>query len=229
MSSPDDAASLLERARRARDSLDSRLLLAAAVTRVGLEVGARAVVAGGTSVDFYAAGATGTSEALPAKWQTSGDVDLVVLAVQGSRSLRADLLAALETRLGMRPRYHMPGVARVVDVPDYAFGLEVVGEELRGDPRGDRVFTILVDGVHPVFFRGPEDTILSYAESGWHMRHARDWERALAVYSAMKDRLDLRWMVEEASRRGYGEALDAVLKMRPSPWKPLRPGGEEPA
>lgn len=227
MSSPDVAVSLLERARAARDSLDARLLVAAAVTRVALEVGCRAVVAGGTSVDFFAAGATGTSEGLPAKWETSGDVDVVVLAVDPGASARADVLSALESRLGLRPRYHGPGHARVVDVPDFGYGLEIVGTELRGDPRGSRVFTILIDGVHPVHFRGPEDTILSYAESGWHMRHGRDWERALAVYAAMKDHLDVRWMVEEAARRGYGDALDAVMKQRPSPWLPQRAWEDE--
>lgn len=219
------AASLLERARLARDSLDSRLWLAAAVQRVALGVGARSVVAGGTSVDFYAAGATGTSESLPAKWQASADVDLVVFAIEGWSDARANVLRALEDVLGLRPRY-LAGTARVVDVPDYAYGLEIVGDELRGDARGERVFTVLLEGEHPVTFRGPEDTILSYAESGWHLRHDRDWERALAVFSAMREKLDIPWMIDEAERRGQRPAIDAVLRLEPSPWK-RRPAPED--
>lgn len=219
MTDPNVAASLLNRARSARDSLDSRLLLAAAVQRVALSVGARTVVTGGTAVDFFAAGATGTSESLPAKWQASGDVDVVVFAVEGWADVKPDVLRALETQLGLQPYSNLPGVARVVDVPNYAYGLEFVGRELRGDERAERVYTVLLDGEHPVTFRGPEDVILSYAESGWHLHHDRDWERALAVYAAMKDILDMRFLVEEAGRRRQTQPIDAVLKQHPSPWR----------
>lgn len=213
-------ASLLERARRASDSLDARLFLAAAVQRVALGVGARSVVTGGTAVDFYAAGATGTSEALPLKWESSGDVDLVVLSVDGWGDLKHDVLAALSARLGLQQRF--AGIPRVVDVPDFPYGLELVGSELNGDPKGERVFTVLLEGEHPISFRGPEDVILAYAESGWHMRHTRDWERALAVYAAMKDRVDLPWLVREAERRRKGEVLRAVMGLQPSPWRTPR-------
>ena len=220
MTGPAVEASLLERARRAADSLDARLFLAAAVQHVALSVGARSVVTGGTAVDFYAAGATGTSEGLPLKWQSSADVDLVVVSVDGWSDLKMDVLAALEARLGLRLRF--AGIPRVVDVPDFAYGLELVGSELNGDPRGERVFTVMLEGEHPISFRGPEDVILSYAESGWHMRHARDWERALAVYAAMRDHLDLPWLVREAQRRRKGEVLKAVMALRPSPWRSPR-------
>lgn len=217
MPSSDVAASLLERARAARDSLDARILLAAAINRVALEIGTRAVVSGGTAVDFYAAGATGTSEGYPVKWAPSGDVDVVVLSVDGSRATAADLREALASRLGLKPRYH--GTPRVIDVPDFAYGLDIFASELERDPKGERVLTILVDDVHPVHFRGPEDSILAYAESGYDTRHSRDWERALAMYAAMKDRLDLPWMIAEADRRGQRAVLDAVLAMKPSPWR----------
>jgi hypothetical protein len=216
---PSGAVSLLERARAAADSLEARLLLAAAVQEVALGVGARCVVSGGTAVDFYAAGALGTSESLPAKWQGSHDVDLVVFAFQGLRNVRADVLAALEDVLGLQPQYQLPGVARVVDVPSFPYGLEIVGDELNGDPKAERVFTVLLDERHPLTLRGPEDVILAYAESGWDTRHGRDWERALAVYAAMRDRLDVRWMIDEARRRGKDEVLQAIMQMRPSPWR----------
>lgn len=221
MTGPAVEAFLLERARRATDSLDARLFLAAAVQRVALTVGARSVVTGGTAVDFYAAGATGTSEALPLKWQASADVNLVVIAVNGWSDLKLDVIAALEARLGLKQRF--AGIPRVVDVPDFAYGLELVGSELNGDPRGERVFTVMLEGEHPISFRGPEDVILAYAESGWHMRHARDWERALAVYAAMKPHLDVPWLVREAERRRKGEVLRAVMEQRPSPWRTLPP------
>ena len=87
--------------------------------------------------------------------------------------------------------------------------------ELTGDPRAERAVTVLVDNEHPVTFRSPEDTILAYAESGAHFRHQRDWERALAVYSAMKDRLDLAFLVAEADRRGQRDVIDRILRMEP--------------
>lgn len=214
MSPPNVAVSLLERARAASDPLEARLLLSAAVQRVAMGVGARSVVSGGTAVDFYAAGATGTSEGWPAKWAGSYDVDVVALPVQRYDSVRTVLLAALEDELGLQPVWH-GGTARIVRVPDFQFGLDLVGEELRGDPMGDRVFTVLVDDLHPVSFRGPEDVILSYAESGWDTFHSRDWERALAVCNAMRAKLDVAWMLDESARRGQRHVLEAVLRGEP--------------
>lgn len=217
MAGQDVAASLLERARASRDDLDARLLLAAAVNRIAIEIGLRSIVSGGTAVDFYAANASGTSEGYPAKWAPSGDVDIVAIAVEGSRSAPAELRDALAARLGLRPRYE--GTPRVIEVPDLDYGLDVFASELERDPKAERVVTILIDDVHPVHLRGPEDTILAYAESGWHTRHSRDWERALAVYSAMKDRVDLPWMFREADRRKQRAALEAVVALKPSPWR----------
>lgn len=212
-----DAASLLERARRATDDLEVRLLLAAAVQQAALAVGARMVLTGGTAADFYASGALGTSEAYPAKWRPSADVDVVVLSVQPWKEARTPLLRVLE-QLGMSPRW-MGDTARVVDVPGVPFTLEIVGEELNGDPKGERVVTVLLDGVAPLTIRGPEDVILAYAESGWHLRHGGDWTRALAIYATMRDRLDHARMHEEAQRRGQAEVLARIERQ-----EPLRPG-----
>jgi hypothetical protein len=211
---PGDAASLLKKARETRDDLEARLYLAAAVQRVALEVGARCVVSGGTSVDFYAGGAVGRSEAYPALWRASGDVDLVVFAIRGYASVRVKVLKALESTLGLRPRW-MGDTARVVEVPDFPFGLEIVGDELNLDPLGENVLTVMLDGVHPVTLRGPEEVILAYAESGWHTRHTRDWERALAVYSAMKEHLDVDHLLRLAEARGQSQVIARVLAMQP--------------
>lgn len=217
MAGKDVAASLLERACASRDDLDARLLLAAAVNRIALEIGTRAIVSGGTAVDFYAANASGTSEGYPAKWAPSGDVDIVAIAVEGSRAAPEELRRALGQRLGLHPRH--AGLPRAIDVPGFPYGLDVFAGELERDPRAERVVTILIDDIHPVHVRGPEDTILAYAESGWDTHHSRDWERALAVFSAMRDRVDLPWMFAEADRRRQRHVLDAVVGLRPSPWK----------
>lgn len=208
------AASLLDRARRANDALVARVLLAAAVQRVARGAGARCVVSDGTAVDFFAAGATGTSEAFPAKWAASYDVDVVAMPVVRYEAVRERLLRALEDQLDLQPQ-RRAGSARVVVVPDFRFGLEFVGDELNGDPLGERVFTVMVDDVHPVSFRGPEDVVLAYAESGWDTFHARDWERALAVARAMRDRLDVTWMLDEGSRRGRRAIVEAILRGEP--------------
>lgn len=217
MTSSDVAVSLLDRARKAADGLDARILLAASVNRIALEIGSRTIASGGTAVDFYAAGASGTSESYPAKWAPSGDVDLVVMEVPGSNATIDTLRDALGTRLGLHPRH--PGVRRAIDVPDFPYGLDIFASDLERDPQGERVVTILVDSIHPVHFRGPEDTILAYGESGWDTRHSRDWERALAMYSAMKEKVDLPWMYAEADRRKQRRVLDAIVRGEPSPWR----------
>lgn len=212
-----DAASLLERARTSRDELEVRLLLAACVGQAALAAGARSVLTGGTAADFYASSALGTSSAYPLKWRPSQDVDVVVLSIEPFREARGPLLSELE-KLGMVPRY-VGNTARAIDVPGVPYLLEIVGEELSRDPRGERVVTVLLDGETPLTIRSPEDVILAYAESGWHLRHGGDWLRALAVYSAMKDRLDHARMEEEAAKRGQLDPLAAVIRQEPSPWR----------
>ncbi|GEM_PF-7088156 len=212
----DDAASLLERARGEEDELASRLLLSAAVQAAGLAVGVRVVLTGGTAADFYAAGTLGTSEAYPALWRPSADVDVVVLAIEPYKPARDLMLRELE-RMGLKPRWSA-GTARAIDVPDFPFLLEIVGEEL-GVGRDERPITVLLDGTIPLTVRSPEDVILAYAESGWHLRHGGDWTRALAVYAAMRDRLDLEYLRDEAARRRQSAPLDAVMALRPSPWR----------
>ncbi|HUR68797.1 MAG TPA: hypothetical protein VM370_06080 [Candidatus Thermoplasmatota archaeon] len=187
------------------------------MNRVALEIGSRAIVSGGTAVDFYAANASGTSEGYPAKWRPSGDVDVVVLSAEGALPGAERLQDALGRRLGITPLF--PGAPRAMRIDRFAYGLDVFGSELERDPKGERVVTVLIDDVHPVHVRGPEDTILAYGESGWDTRFTRDWERALAAFAAMKDRLDLSWMYAEADRRKQRRVVDAVVAMRPSPWR----------
>ena len=212
------AADLLARARTTRDNLASRMLVAAAIEQVAMTIGARAILTGGTAVDFYASHAFGTSEGYPVKWRPSADVDIVVMKVEGPGDPRAGMIDAL-VKLGLKPRW-FGDTARIIDIPDYPFTLEIVGDELNRDPEAKHVLTVLLDDRWPVTLRGPEDVILAYAESGLHMRHRGDWERALGVYEAMRDRLDMAWMVEEAKRRGQSRALDLVTALTPTPWNP---------
>lgn len=214
---PIDAASLLERARTSPDELEARLFLAAAVGQAAMAVGARSVLTGGTAADFYASSALGTSDAYPLKWRPSQDVDVVVISIEPYREARGPVLRELE-KLGMKPRY-VGGTARGVGVPNIPYELEIVGEELSRDPRGERVVTVLLDGEAPLILRSPEDVVLAYAESGWHLRHGGDWTRALAVYAAMKERLDHDRLLEEATRRGQTEPLAAVIRQEPAPWR----------
>lgn len=214
---PIDAASLLERARGSEDELEVRLFLAAAVGQAALAIGARSILTGGTAADFYASSTLGTSTAYPLKWRPSQDVDVVVISLDPFREARAPLLRELE-KLGMKPRY-VGGTARAVDVPDLPYQLEIVGEELSRDPRGERVVTVLLDGEAPLILRSPEDVVLAYAESGWHLSHGGDWTRALAVYASMRDRIDHDRLQDEAARRGQLEPLAAIIRQEPSPWR----------
>ncbi|MGQ0535838.1 MAG: hypothetical protein ACT4PT_07180 [Methanobacteriota archaeon] len=220
MSGDPAAASLLDAARRQRDDLAARLLLAAAVQRVADELGIQAVVTGGTAVDFYAAGAAGTSAAYPFAWRASGDVDVVAVATRGGRAGAIDLQRALVRDLGLEPAWRRLDASgrevwsRGLLVPDFGFGLEVVGDELFGDRDAERVLTVEVEG-QPVVLRGPEDVVLAYAESGFDTWHKRDWERALAVFAAMRDEIDLAYLRRRAGGRGIAGVLEEVVEGRP--------------
>lgn len=214
MSSESDvAASLLERARKTRDPLAARMWLAAAVSEVGETIGVRAVVTGGTAVDFYVAGALGTSEGWPAAWSGSYDVDVVALATSGGKDARRDLFQALEKNLGLRPIYE--GIYRAVEVPGFAFGLEIVGDRLTHDPDGARVVTVRLDGKHRVLLRGPEDVVLAYVEGAVSSRHRGDWTRALAVHRAQRDIIDEAYLRAAAARLGVAEPIERVIAGRP--------------
>lgn len=207
------AVSLLERARASRDPLAARLLLAAAVTHVGEAVGVHPIVTGGTAVDFYVAGALGTSEGWPAAWSASHDVDVVALAASGGKEARRLLFQALEADLGLRPIYG--GVMRAVEVPDFPFGLEIVGERLTHDPDGARVVTVRIEGQDRVLMRGPEDVVLAYTEGAAATKHRADWTRALAVFRAQKDIIDVGYLRSAATRLGLAEAIETVIAGRP--------------
>lgn len=209
----DVAHALLARARATRDPLAARMLLAAAVTDVGEAVGVHPVVTGGTAVDFYVAGALGTSEGWPASWTGSYDVDVVALAAPGGRDARRDLFHALETRLGLRPVYR--DLYRAVEVPGLPFGLEIVGDRLTHHPDGARVVTVRIDGIHRVLLRGPEDVVLAYAEGAWACKHRGDWTRALAVFQAQRAIIDERYLRDAAARLGIVEPVERVVAGRP--------------
>lgn len=220
MSADPAAASLLEKARASRDDLEARLLLAAAVHRVAARIGIETVVVGGTAVDFYVAGAAGSSAGYPRAWMPSGDVDLVALEVAGGTGTLQRLAEALEAQLGLVPLYKSqdaegrPFWSRGLDVPEFDYGLEIVSDRLGGDPRAERVFTLEVEG-EPVRFRGPEDTLIAYAESGWHFRDGRDWERALAVWRTMREEMDLEYLQRRAAERRMPGVLRLVQEQQP--------------
>lgn len=211
--SPESPEALLRRARATTDDLEARLILAAAVAQAGREVGVGVVLTGGTAADFYATSALGTSAAYPALWRPSGDIDVVVLSVGTWKPARVTLLARLEA-MGLVPRY-AGDTARAVDVPDFPFYLELVSEELGSRGRDERTMTVLIDGRTQLDVRSPENVILAYAESGWHLRHTGDWTRALAVFTAMRERLDLEWLRLEAERRGQSDVIDRVERREP--------------
>lgn len=216
--SSDESAQLLAQAARTTDDLEARLLVAAAVTSLAREVGVRVVVTGGTAADFYVTGALGTSAAYPALWRPSGDIDVIALSVGPWKPAREALLARLRDA-GLPPRGKGPA-ARVVDIPGVPFYVELVSDELGSAERTERPVTILLDERMPIELRSPENVILAYAESGWRLRHTGDWTRALAVYRAMRDRLDVEWMRLEAARRGQSDVIARIERV-----EPLRLGG----
>jgi len=227
---PDDVArAFLERAKASRDDLEARLLLAAAIQRVADRLGLLAIVTGGTAVDFYAAGAAGTSAAYPARWRASADVDVVAFAVSASsgtvRALQERLARELDAgieRLG-EDADGRTMLSRGLTFPGLGYAAEIVGEALSLDPRAERVFRVDVAMRAPlaatqtVILRGPEDTLLAYAESGWDLRDARDWERALAVAAAMKEEIDLDYVRAKARERGFPRVAEEALAGRALP------------
>ncbi|HWG92526.1 MAG TPA: hypothetical protein VNZ52_16895 [Candidatus Thermoplasmatota archaeon] len=225
MSADPVAVALLERARRTRDDLEARLLLAAAVQRAAEGVGVLSVVTGGTAVDFYVAGASGTSATYPLAWRASADVDLVAVSVKGSGDARRRVKEAVRDVLGMqvaslgRTADGVELLDRALYLEGFGYGVEIVADEVAGDPRAERVWTVEVDG-HPVTLQGPEDTLIAYAESGWHFHHPRDWERALGIFAAMKDEMDLAYLQKRARERHMPRVLAEAMAIHPLPKDP---------
>lgn len=213
MSGRSVGASLLDRARQAKDPLAARLWLAASVTEVGLRHGVRVVVTGGTAVDFYVAGALGTSPGWPHAWQGSADVDVVALATDASVDARRELFHALERELGLLPAYD--DILCAVEVPDFPFGVEIVGDSLTHDPTAARVATVRLDDKYPITLRGPEDLVLAYLEGAVTTRHRGDWARVLAILSAQADRIDMEQLRGAAGRLGLGKMLEEAIAGRP--------------
>lgn len=208
-----DARALLDLARRSRDDLEVRLLLAAAVQSVAKGIGIRAVVTGGTAVDFYAAGAAGTSATYPRAWKASVDVDVIALTVDDVPGDAARLREAVAAALGGRLQplgedsEGRPVHTRAVEFTDPPYAVEIMSAPFLGD--SGRIWTLEIAG-EEVHLRGPEDTLLAYAESGRVFRDGREWERALAVHAAMKDDLDEDYLDAAAERRDLAEVLAAV-------------------
>ncbi|MBI4393312.1 MAG: hypothetical protein HY556_05880 [Euryarchaeota archaeon] len=222
MSADPVAVSLLDKARRSTDDLEARLLLTAALQRIADSLGLQLVVVGGTAVDFYAAGAAGTSAGYPKKWQASRDVDLVALSLRASSASENQLRRRLEAELGIDPEPFAPdddgrvSYRRGLTVPDFQHGVEIVANELRGDPKAERVFTVEIES-QPVVLRGPEDVLVAYAESGWDLYDGRDWERALAVWRTMEQEMDVDYLRRRAIDRRMPGVLEEVIAQRPLP------------
>lgn len=216
------AVRLVEQAKRVTDDLQARLFLAAAVERIAARIGLRSIVSGGTAVDYYVGGATGTSGSYPAKWRASGDIDLVVVSVDEGYAAADRLALALEKEVGfepMRAGRDADGrevLLRGLHVPGFGYGVEIVATELIGDPM--HVWTVEVDG-HEVHLRGPEDCLLQYAESGWDTHASHEWTRALAIASAMRDDLDLAYLRRKAEERRMPQVLEHALSTRALPEK----------
>lgn len=194
--------------------LDARLLLAAAVQAVVAADGARVVLVRGSAVDFWAAETTAQGLQPSARLRASMDLDLVPLGTWGdARRVRRALHAS-----GLfRPA--SPGIpveqCRAWLPLDVPIGVEVIGEELAGDP--DRVVRLEVDGAE-AWVWGPEDTAWQYAENAWSQGSRDDWTRALAVAAAQS--LDWAYVQEVARAAGLGfvaaalQAADAYDAMR---------------
>ncbi len=214
-----DVPTVIEHCRRSltKDHLAARLSLAALVQWLLTQEGYRTVVVGGTAVDTFVSGALGTSEAYPAGWEESLDIDTVVLKDLSGvatevavRVLERHGFVATATRAGV----HFPGL----DIP-----IDFVGHGLPDDYSGDHVYTIHMEsweelGLGTVLVAGPEDILFDYMESGWDTRHPRDWARALAVGAVMGDDLDLGYLFTKAQWRmdaAFVGPLERVLRGEP--------------
>lgn len=195
------------------DPLGSRLTLAAVVAEIVRGAGRELVVVGGTAVDTYVSGALGTSEALPAAWDESIDIDTIVLTrIGGTAGDHSHLLAGqgfVATATG--GSWHHPRVP---------FAVDVVARELPTDYDADYVVNVSRQewdaiGLAAVPLVGPEDLLFDYLESAVDTRHQRDWARALAIATVMGPDLDLNYLYSKAHWRrdgGYVEWVDRCLK-----------------
>lgn len=200
-----------------QDSLAARLTLSSLVATLLAEQDHEIVLVGGTPVDAYAAGALGTSDALPAGWEESNDLDTVVLRLRGAPP-RSDALATLEAH-----GFEVAPAGGAIEHPRLPFELDLVASYLDQDISQDHLVEVTREewsdlGLQPVSMVGPEDLLLDYLESGLDTRHQRDWLRALTIAEVMGPHLDLGYLYTKVHWRLDGrfvEALDRVLAGEP--------------
>lgn len=214
-----DADGFLDRVRAqaTADPLAARLTMAALVDRLLDEHEVSLIVVGGTAVDTYVSGGFGTSEALPAAWQESRDIDVIAVRATGyglddpaRRTLRTAGFEVADTGGGL----HAPGSP---------FAVDVVSGRLDEDISEEHLVTVSLDDweqldVDPVRLVGPEDLLFDYLESGVDTKHQRDWARALAIAQVMAEHLDLGYLFTKAHwwREGaYVDALERLLRGEP--------------
>jgi hypothetical protein len=133
------------------------------------------------------------------------------------------LKEAMEAQLGFHPTWKgstqaAPFWSRTLEHDDLDYAVEIVADALAGE-QADRVLVVEVAGV-PIQLRGPEDTIVSYAESGWHFWLPREWERALAVWRTMRDEIDLACLERRARERRMPGVIARVRAQEPLPETP---------
>jgi hypothetical protein len=221
MSDDPRAQAIRERIRQlaGRDDLTARLLFAALVDHLLGDAG-RCIVVGGTAVDAYVGGAFGSSEAYPAGWRESLDVDTIALvpASEGGRGrLRRDLEAA---------GFEASSTGGSFSLAEIPYALDVVSRELPADYNDDHLVDVRLsvdlgppgtaraeDGEPRVRLVGPEDLLFDYLESAVVTHHQRDWARALAIAEVLGGDLDLGYLYGKAHQRRAGEFVDDLDRL----------------
>ena len=145
----------------------------------------RVIIVGGFAVEIYSGRAYRT-----------GDVDIVV---EGEAvDLVRDVLRRISD-FGLR--IYLPRIREISEK-----GIDVVGTVYN---RRKPPIRLQVDS-YWVYVVPPEEVVLTYLEAWKFWNSVEDRNKAVLAYCAQKDRMDLKYLTEEAETRGVKDSLEKV-------------------
>jgi len=145
----------------------------------------RIIIVGGFAAELY----SGRS-------YRTGDVDVIIEGV--AENLVRDLLKEISD-FGLR--IYLPKIREISEK-----GIDIVGNVYN---KSKPPLKIQVDSYH-VYIIPPEEVILTYLEAWKFWNSTEDRNKAVLVYCAQKDRIDINYINLESERRGVKDFLEKL-------------------
>lgn len=145
----------------------------------------RIIIVGGFAAEIY----SGRS-------YRTGDVDIIV---EGKDEIIKKVLTKISEK-GLR--IMIPKIREISDK-----GIDIVGNTYQGKKLPIKM---VIDDKYSVYVIPPEEVILTYLEAWKFWNSSEDKIKAVLVYCAQKEKLDLKYLDEESSKRGVQDYLSKL-------------------